>query len=605
MLSNTTHYSQPIRATPPQPMMKKVNNDAKPLKEKFSWGAACMLTALALAVFVGDVLLMEHNSSGHSDGPLNRYVNRFSAWIWTEMCSLDGLLFSVLATMLFLHSLFSSSSKTHGNKSKFFAAPRFGNKSRMNGPRKQATRHASGQDGSASSQSSRGSADRDRTEAEHTNAIVLSRWNNAIDTAARQGDVDKAGKLLLEFERQGMDAGHKPDIVSFNLVIRAHAKKGDVRGAEKWFTRMVERGIQPTLCSYNTVLDACAKADDPEALETWIQRMLERKIEPNVISYATAIYASARRGEEAQAEKWLRAMIDAGIPPDAVAYNSMIHACGVGGNAEGAERWVKEMHARGLETTVTTYTAVIDACAKVGDATRAEKWMEAMITARVQPNVVTYSAMIDACAKAADPTRAEYWHDQMAQSGVKPNAHSFSAVINAFAKSGNAGGAETWLGKSEEAGVANDVVLYSSVIDACGKAGEPERGMTVFRRMQANGIRPHIIAYAGLARPYAYKGDWETVEMISEEMTSSGIRMNEFFHYAQLLAYGTARPRQSQKAEACFRKTLKTGLKPNDHVIGALSRAVGRARCAELIHELCPGRQMPKPTQRHEVRGGS
>jgi len=438
------------------------------------------------------------------------------------------------------------------------------------------------------------------------NATPLSRWNQAIDMAAREGDGKKAGRLLMQFEQQGDGkAGNWPDTVSYNIVIRACAKKGDFQSAEHWLRRMIASGLEATVCSYNTVLDACAKAGHPEVCEAWLEQMLSKGIEANVISYATVIYARARRGEEALAEAWLRRMTDAEIEPDAVCYNSLIHASGVSGNPAGAERWIEEMRLRGLEATVTTYTAVIDACAKGGDTPRAEKWLEKMIAAEVQPNVVTFSAMIDACAKASNPTRAEYWHTKMVECGVTPNAHSSSAIINACAKAGDVNKAEEWLARFEEGGIATDVVVYSSVIDACGKVGDAEKATATFHRMQANGIQPHIVAYAALARPYAYRGDWVEVERIASEMASRGIYPNEYFLYAQLLSYATFRPRQAARAEDCFRQAMQMGLKANDHVVSVLVRACGRERCTELMNELCNGRSIPVPPSRRDGPAGN
>jgi len=424
--------------------------------------------------------------------------------------------------------------------------------------------------------------------------------NQAIHLEAQQGNVEKAAQLLLEFER----SGGQPEAVSYNLVIRACAKRGDAITAEKWLMRMESRGVQATLCSYNTLLDACAKAGRVEACEQWLSRMLDIGIVPNVISYATAIYARARRGDVAAAEAWLRKMIDVGIEPDAVSFNSLIHACGVKGAAKDAERFLHEMEFRRLETGVATYTTVIDSCAKCGDVDRAEAWFSRMVEKGVEPNVVTFSAMIDACAKAGNLSRAEHWHAHMLERGIPPNAHSFSAVINACARQGGPEGAEAaeqWLDRSEQAGVANDVVLYSSVIDACGKKGDAERALRVFRRMKANGLKPHIVAYSALARPFAYRGDWVKVESIAQDLAADGITVNEFFLYAQLLSYAVARPRQSERAELCFRSALSVGVKANDHVVGALARAMGRARCSELMTELCGGREVPDGAAR---RGG-
>ena len=44
-----------------------------------------------------------------------------------------------------------------------------------------------------------------------------------------------------------------------------------------------------------------------------------------------------------------------------------------------------------------------------------------------------------------------------------------------------------------------------------------------------------------------------------------GRTRNEYFLYAQLLAYASARPRQTDRAEATFRKAYAKGLEANKH----------------------------------------
>jgi len=431
--------------------------------------------------------------------------------------------------------------------------------------------------------------------AEYRNQQIRSKWNVEIAAAVRQDDIGKATKLIRKFETEGED-GCKPDVVSYNFLIHACAKKGDFRGAEKWLQQLESKGFKGTNCSYNLVLDACAKAGTwtaAESCEQWLERMLDKCVETNVVSYASVVHAWARRGEQARAEMWMKRMIDSGIEPDEVAYNSMIHACSVCGNPAGAEWWMQDMQDRGIEASVTTFATVIDACAKGGDLPSAEKWFEKMLDAKIEPSVVTFTAMIDACAKKADPDRAEYWLNRMVQCNIVPNAYSFSALITAFAKAKkDASRAEEWLEHAETLGL-QDGVIYSSALAACSHARDSERASKIFQRMVNNGIEPSVVTYSALARPFSYLGDWVEVERIATEMYQNNVRSNEYFLYAQLIAYATSNPRQDERAEQCFREALRSGLKANDQVVMALCRAVGRTRCTDLMQELCNGRSVP------------
>jgi len=426
--------------------------------------------------------------------------------------------------------------------------------------------------------------------------FFASRWNQAIDSAARQGDFDKAVSLLLECE----NSAAQPDVITYNILIHHWAKTGDLQGAEMWLKRMESRGIQATTCSYNALLDACAKANNVAACGMWLRRMISQGIAPDVLSYSSTIHALSRRGDSAAAEGWFRKMRAAGVEPDAVSYNSMIHACGVQGNPQCAEKWIEEMRSLGLEATTTTYTAIIDACAKCGDVHRAEKWMGRMASDDVEANVITYSAMVDTCAKAGDVTRAEHWLNKMIDSGVAPNAHSYSAVISACAKAGDVEAAERWLEHMEKTDVHSDAVVYSTVIDACGKVRDANRAMAVFKRMLARGIKPHIVAYAALARPFAYNGEWTQVENIAAKMKQHGVEPNEYFVYTQLLAYGSARRRQVERAERYFRDAMNGGIKANDHIFSALAKSVGYARARKLVKEFRSLEEAPVMSQRHD-----
>jgi len=214
--------------------------------------------------------------------------------------------------------------------------------------------------------------------------------------------------------------------------------------------------------------------------------------------------------------------------------------------------------------------------------------MKRMAEAGVEPNVVSYCAMIDACSKAGDAARAGYWHEVMLERGVQPNAHSFSAVISACAKAHDVSAALHHLEAMEDQWkVPADVVVFSSVLDACAKVGDADRARAVFDLMRQRGVRPNVVAYASLARPFAHRGDWQEVEFIAQDMEAQGLRMNDYFLYAQLIAYANARPqREHARAERAFREACAKGVVPNKHVMSALTRAVGRVTCQSLLKDL-------------------
>lgn len=435
-------------------------------------------------------------------------------------------------------------------------------------------------------------------------AGMTSRWrwrlNQALTAAIKSGGMDKAEQILMTARQRGFAS---PDSFAYNTVISAYARSGNLPRAEFWLAKMKAAGVIPTAVSFNILADACAKSDDPISAEAWMTRMIKEGVEPNSITYSTIIHASAKQGDVARAEDWLHKMLASGVEPSIVCYNSLISACGRSADVASAERWMREAQQRGLEPRVTTYTALIDVCAKAGLALRAEEWLMKMEASGLEPNIITYGAILDACAKSGDASRAKHWIQTMADRGVEPNSHTLSAAIAACGRGGDVDGACQLLAKMADAGIGIDVVTFSSALDACASAGETERALKVFRSMEEHGIDGNIVSYSVLARAFSQKGCWEDIERLELELRSKGLRPNEYFLYALLVAYATAKPRESSRAEAAFRKACEEGVEVNRHIQLALGRAVGRSRSVQLV-EACCGDKMDGDTGAATIASG-
>jgi pentatricopeptide repeat protein len=507
--------------------------------------AACF-TGLVLLIFATDAAIGDKFFSSVTSQSSSYMTCIGSNWWYMEWAAIAAL-FAVVAYSGFLTGDKNSNraSKRQSYQNKFQAAP--------TDLRSQPRANASNESKTAPAPS------------------PLAKWRGAIELAANNNEPEQAKALLFEM----IDGGLPSDGILPNIVMRSYAKKGDIKGAKQWLEEMKVKGLEVSACTYNTIMDACAKAQKPELCEKWLSQMIADGVAPTVVSFTVAIHAYAHRGGEQGAEAVLQRMKAAGLQPDIICYNALIHACSVHGHVLGVERWMNELLELGVEASVTTFTAAIDACAKVGDVTRAEGWMHKMVGAGLEPNVVSYSSLMDACAKAGDPERAGHWYDEMLKVGVVPNSHSFGAAIHACAQKADAATAEQWLVRAQAAGM-EDPVLYSSVINVCGKANDAERAWGIFEHMRTRGVRPHIVLYAALARPFAHRGDYQRVEEIAKIMEESGVASNEYFLYAQLLAYSNARPKQSSKAEEVFKKAQASGVPINDRVLGVLARAIGK-----------------------------
>jgi pentatricopeptide repeat protein len=144
-----------------------------------------------------------------------------------------------------------------------------------------------------------------------------------------------------------------PDVVSYSSVKDACAQTSETDRAELWFNLMVRAGVCPeNVVSFNTVGKAHARNGNLKGAERWLQLAREQHVKLDVFSYNALIDAAARSSQPESAENWLLRMLQDGAQPDDVSHNSVINAWAKQGNASGAERIVRLMCEREVEPDV-------------------------------------------------------------------------------------------------------------------------------------------------------------------------------------------------------------------------------------------------------------
>ena len=85
-----------------------------------------------------------------------------------------------------------------------------------------------------------------------SSGLVLGRWNQATDRAAKNQDPETAERLILQIP----EAGLTPDTVSYNSVMHACARTGDPRRVEHWYLEMKREGVEANTITHNIMIDA-------------------------------------------------------------------------------------------------------------------------------------------------------------------------------------------------------------------------------------------------------------------------------------------------------------------------------------------------------------
>eukprot|EP00928_Gymnodinium_smaydae_P090390 TRINITY_DN7419_c0_g1_i3.p1 TRINITY_DN7419_c0_g1~~TRINITY_DN7419_c0_g1_i3.p1 ORF type:complete len:697 (+),score=73.49 TRINITY_DN7419_c0_g1_i3:118-2208(+) len=239
-----------------------------------------------------------------------------------------------------------------------------------------------------------------------------------MENFARQGNVhlaEKCAELMLSF-------GPSPIVArTFNVMISACMKDGNVSAALRWWSRFTSMGMKPTQVTYNSMINVCARGSDLGQAEWWMERMLSDGIQPCLKSFTTLIVACGQSGSEHKAEYWFQRMQAYGLRGDTILYNAMIDAYVKVGNVAQAEMWFRKMQAEGVVPVQRTFNLLLHACVKNGNIHGAEQWRIMMQEAGLRCDEYTYGSLIDGCARCHDMSLAEHFLRRMFSEKLKPN----------------------------------------------------------------------------------------------------------------------------------------------------------------------------------------
>ena len=62
----------------------------------------------------------------------------------------------------------------------------------------------------------------------------------------------------VEWLSKAQEAMFNPNIITYNVLINACVKSGDIETAVEWLSKVQEAGFRPNITTYNVVFDACA-----------------------------------------------------------------------------------------------------------------------------------------------------------------------------------------------------------------------------------------------------------------------------------------------------------------------------------------------------------
>ena len=326
-------------------------------------------------------------------------------------------------------------------------------------------------------------------------------YSTMIGLSASSSEAEKIFSIMK-------NDGIKPNIVTYNTVLRKMMNEGRLSSAEKIFKELVAKFApdQFTFCILINGFSKFGKHARAEKLYTQLKSQIKTL---DSASYHTAISMFCRSGKHDEAEKVIAEMRIFGIIPSASAYTILISSYGKVGRPEDSLRIFSELKQSGVEIDTTLQNSLMHSLAVNGKISEAENIARGHKSLSADENVKGQQIREVECES---------------KSNIELLALHLSRSVGAQKREVPSPGrmyGDQGVTSSDSQLV--DVATVTALINAYGRCRRVEDAQELFKCLGHLKIRPGVEAYNALISTCAHNGDLDLAEHYYVEMLEGGL----------------------------------------------------------------------------------
>ncbi|KAL3002545.1 hypothetical protein AAZX31_08G059900 [Glycine max] len=215
---------------------------------------------------------------------------------------------------------------------------------------------------------------------------------------------DIVGELFRDLPTQ---LSIKPDLVTYNTIIKAFCEKGSFDSALSVFQEIEEKGLSPDSITFNTLLDGLySKGRFEEGEKVW-EQMGVKNVAPGVRSYCSKLVGLAEVKKMGEAVVLFREMEKLGVKPDLFCINAVIKGFVNEGNLDEAKKWFGEIAKFEYDPDRNTYSIIVPFLCEKGDFKTAIDMCKEIFNNRCRVDATLLQGVVDKLASEGMDTEAK------------------------------------------------------------------------------------------------------------------------------------------------------------------------------------------------------
>merc|ERR1719420_694408 len=448
-------------------------------------------------------------------------------------------------------------------------------------------------------------------------------YNALLDSCVQCNKVNVALQHFKEMKDLGL-----VDVVSYNTLLKAYLKQGQIVKARKLLSEMAESNIQANQVTYNEMLNALVAVKDRQEMWALVREMNAMGMRPNAVTCSIILKSLTAHSATDDVRQAMALIDNLQEDMDEVLFASVVEACVRVGQLDLLSSKLQQYASFGglAGLTAPTYGSMIKAYGRARDIERVRELWNEMRRRNVTPTSITLGCMIDALVSNGLPDEAfglvREIRDDSEYADIL-NTVIYSTLLKGFAQSRQPGRVQEVFDEMKQMGIACNTVSYNTMLDANARTGKMDRADELFREMQSSGVSPDVITYSTLVKGYCQAGDIDRGYQVLNEMVANGTHEPDEILYNSLLD-GCAKQHRVDDALKLVEDMHKNNVRPSNFTLSILVKLLGRSRrlnqAFSMVEETCKrfdlqanihvytcllyacfqNRQMPRALQLHD-----
>ncbi|KAL2454493.1 Pentatricopeptide repeat-containing protein [Abeliophyllum distichum] len=333
-------------------------------------------------------------------------------------------------------------------------------------------------------------------------------FNAVVNAFSESGNMEEAMKTLLQMKEHGM----KPTTSTFNTLIKGYGIAGKPEESLKVMELMSkEENVKPNLRTYNVLVRAwCNKKNINEAWNM-VYKMVASGIQPDAITYNTIATAYTQNGQMEKAEEIILEMQNNNVQPNERTLSIIISGyCKEGfldiSDRDGVDEVLTLMEEFGVKPDVITFSTIMNAWSAAGYMVKCREIFNDMVEAGIKPDVHAYSILAKGYVRALEPGKAEELLTAMIESGIRPNVVIFTTIISGWCSAGALNSAMRVFEKMCEYGISPNLKTFETLIWGYAEAKKPWKAEETIQLMKQFNVRPEKSTFLLVAEAWRTTG---------------------------------------------------------------------------------------------------